>query len=731
MKKSLLTLVFLISCAALTSIVNIPEVAAEETTTIGSFAGDPTSEELAFMRQWSAFLLQNGDANAERYSADVPFSFMCGERSSREWLKRENASVTSGEWSNQGERESVATWKDDATGLVCEATFIEYRDFPAMQWTVRLRNDGAENTAPIHDFKALDVQWNRADVGLPLLYRTQGSDGREDDFLFAAEEMRKSMWVHNRDVRMDTATNSAFRIGLNSSLFDSDMRPSATWLPFFNYQTGPDGLIVALGWNGGWFAEFNHDGDGRTLITAGQEKLNTVLYPNETIRSPLIGIAYWQGEVGHAQNMFRRFMLAHNHPQEDGKPALTPICRNSWGGTPTEEHLKAIRQIAEMKFDYDCYWIDAGWYGQGTEPCPNVFQGDWGTTVGDWRVNPTRHPETLKPIADALDSMGMKFLLWFETERAVCGVPATTEHPEWFLTSNGQAPTSGQSLLLNLGDPDARAWLTKTIGDILEENHISWYREDFNMVPNPYWEAHDAPNRIGMTEMRFVEGLYQFWDDLRARIPSLMIDNCASGGRRLELETLKRSVVLWRTDYNCFPYLRTEATQSHGFGLAHWIPANSTSPYVTDVDDYKCRSALSSGAVLTFETFGAGEKSANADEWLKTRVAEAKRCRPYFYGDFYPLTEGNRVDDAWLAYSMFLPQEDKGIVVAFRRPKSPISALTVDLQPIDPAKTYEFEDADSGEKWILDGKTVRENGFIIKTTAPRQSKLIYYRAVGE
>ena len=88
MKKSLLTLVVLISCAALTSIVNIPEVAAEETTTIGSFAGDPTSEELAFMRQWSAFLLQNGDANAERYSADVPFSFMCGERSSLEWLKR-------------------------------------------------------------------------------------------------------------------------------------------------------------------------------------------------------------------------------------------------------------------------------------------------------------------------------------------------------------------------------------------------------------------------------------------------------------------------------------------------------------------------------------------------------------------------------------------------------------------------------------------------------------------
>ncbi|MDO5310165.1 MAG: alpha-galactosidase [Planctomycetia bacterium] len=690
--------------------------------------GAPLPPELTFMQQWREFLLGKAPVATDRYSADVPFSFMVGERSSRDWVKVDNAKITSQKCLENGERLTVLTWRDDATGLVCETTLAEYRDFPAMQWTVRLRNDASENSAPVHDFKALDLQWNRADTGLPLLYRTQGSDGREDDFLFAPEEMRKSMWVHNRDVRMDSAANSAFRVGLNSSLFDSDMRPSATWLPFFNYQTGPDGLIVALGWNGGWFAQFNHDGDGHTQITAGQERLNTVLYPGETIRSPLVGIMYWQGDVVHAQNMFRRYMLAHNHPQENGKPALPPICRNSWGGTPTAEHLQAIAQIAQMKFDYDCYWIDAGWYGSGTEPCPSVFQGDWGSTVGDWRVNPTRHPDTLKPIADALQALNMKFLLWFETERAVQGVPATLEHPDWYLTSNGAPAAPGQSLLLNLGCPEAREQLTQTIADILEENHVSWYREDFNMIPNPYWEAHDAPDRIGMTEMRFVEGLYQFWDDLRARIPGLMIDNCASGGRRLELETLKRSIVLWRTDYNCFPYLRTEATQSHGFGLARWIPANATSPFVTDIDDYKCRSALSSGAVLALEASGQ-RVSENANQWLRDRVAEAKRCRPYYYGDFYPLTEGNHANDAWLAYSMFLPEEDAGIVVAFRRPNSPVAALIVELPTIEPGKVYEFEDADSQEKTIIDGKELIANGFMIKTSEPRQSKLIYYRAV--
>ncbi len=698
---------------------------------IGTFSGAPTDAELAFMNKWKAFLLEKGEPDAARYSADVPFSFMCGDRLSRDWIKTDNAEVKLGEWKN-GERRSVLTWRDEQTSLVCEVTLDEYESFPAMQQTIRLRNEGKENSAPIHDFKALDFRWNRADTTLPVLYRSQGSDSRADDFMFVGEDMRKSMWVHNRDVRMDSKSNAAFRQALNSSLFDSDDRPSATWLPFFNYKTGLDGLIVALGWNGGWFAEFNHYGDGDTDITAGQERLNTVLYPGEAIRSPLTMLMYWQGEVMHAQNMFRRFMLAHNHPQENGKPALTPICRNSWGGTPTAEHLKAIKDVVENNFDYDCYWIDAGWYGQGTAPCPNVFNGDWGSTVGDWRVNPTRHPETLKPIADALAKVNMKFLLWFETERAVNGVPSTQEHPTWYLRSGGGDASQaggGESLLLNLGDPDALEWVTKTIGDILEENKITWYREDFNMVPNPYWESHDAPDRIGMTEMRFVEGLYKFWDDLRARIPGLMIDNCASGGRRLELETLKRSIVLWRTDYNCFPYVTTEVTQSHTFGIAHWIPANSTSPVVKGIDDYQCRSALSSGAVLSADEFGQAQALEETNKWLKLRVAEAKRCRPYFYGDFYPLTQGNWSNDAWLAFAMFLPDKEEGVIIAFRREKCPLSAIVADLQFVDSNKKYAFEDADSGEVTTLEGAEIEKNGYTIRADEPRTSKVIYFKVV--
>lgn len=64
-------------------------------------------------------------------------------------------------------------------------------------------------------------------------------------------------------------------------------------------------------------------------------------------------------------------------------------------------------------------------------------------------------------------------------------------------------------------------------------------------------------------------GLYAFWDALLARHPGLIIDNCASGGRRIDLETVSRSIPLWRTDYR---YFEPNGYQCHTYGLSFSIP---------------------------------------------------------------------------------------------------------------------------------------------------------------
>jgi hypothetical protein len=72
------------------------------------------------------------------------------------------------------------------------------------------------------------------------------------------------------------------------------------------------------------------------------------------------------------------------------------------------------------------------------------------------------------------------------------------------------------------------------------------YRNDFNMDPLPYWRAADAPDRQGITEIRYVEGLYAMWDEIRAKTSGTVPDDCASGGRRIDLEMCIRSIVQTR-----------------------------------------------------------------------------------------------------------------------------------------------------------------------------------------
>jgi alpha-galactosidase len=668
------------------------------------------------------------EGQPERHPLDVPFSFICGNRSSRDWITRENAVCETGEWQD-GRRVHLLRWSERESPLSVTMELTEFAEFPAMEWVVRLRCEGAAETEPIRDFKALDTSWKCAKDGeMPELRRAYGSDGRYDDFQLVRDELRQSMWDAGRTIRMDSATNTAFRKARNGSpqWVMNDGRTSATWLPFFNLCTGDDGLFVALGWSGRWFAEFAHAGKGLTTLSAGMEHLDLRLRSGEQIRSPRIALLYWQDSPDHGHNLWRRFVLAHHSPSVDGRPVQAPICNGSWGGTPTPGHLDTIEVIRRQGLSYDYYWVDAGWYGTSTKPCPSVFEGDW-PIVGDWRVNPLYHPNGLKPVSDAAHRAGMKFLLWIEPERAVYGTPVTLEHPEWFLRTSREPPKPGEGMLLNLAHPDAWKWAVETVSALIEENGVDCYREDFNMDPGPYWDAAEEAGRKGWLEIRFVEGLYSFWDELRRRHPHLLIDNCASGGRRLELETVSRSVPLWRTDYNCFPHTRAEASQVHTAGLQLWLPLNSTSPVAKTGDTYQARSAYSAGLILSLNEFGVSDCNASDFNWFHGRLAEIRRLRPYFQGDFYLLTPGVFDLNSWLVYQLLLPGKQEGAILAFRRPESLMTSGCFKLNGLDATGNYAFDDADGAPAVRAGGRELMEQGLTLDIATPRASRLVFYK----
>lgn len=296
-----------VATAALFAVILLfPAIARSDGVLVEPYSGKPTAGETRLMRQWRDFLLKRGEADAGRYSADVPFSFRCGERSSREWVKVADAQITSADWKG-GIRKHVLTWADPQTRLVCQMTMSEFSDFPALEWVVRLRNDGSGDSANVHDFKALDIAWNSPRGIMPLLHRSVGGPSIEQDFQFQTEVMHSSLWRKNRRIRMDSKSNADWMNALGDACIPTDQRPSSVWLPMFNYQTADDGLIAALGWNGTWFAEFDHTGQGKSSLAAGMENLNARLRPGESIRSPLSMVMYWQGELMHAQNIRSTF----------------------------------------------------------------------------------------------------------------------------------------------------------------------------------------------------------------------------------------------------------------------------------------------------------------------------------------------------------------------------------------------------------------------------------------
>jgi len=595
-------------------------------------------------------------------------------------------------------------WKDPAGRLTVRLECIEYRDFPALEYVLYARNDGPDDSDILEEFYSLHARW-LAPGTTSVLHRSDGSHAGQHDFEYEPIRLAVQQGYHS------------FAAGQGRSSNDH--------LPFWNFQTDDRGIMVGLGWSGQWHINIWRSADRDISIAAHQETLRAKLHPGEEIRTPRALLIFWQGDShmrGH--NMLRRWILTHRTPRPNGKMLVGPYCQSSWGGWTTKEHLETLATI-EGKTKHEYYWIDAGWYGYG-QPTINEHVGDWHAWTGSWNVNPNVHPNGFGPIVDVVKAQGKKFLLWYETERALNNSDWYKQHPDFFL---GKATPHGNALL-NLGNPQARRFLTDFVCGQIAENRIDCYRHDFNTDPLPFWRAADTEDRQGMTENLYVQGLYAWWDEMLAKFPHLLIDNCCSGGRRIDLELIGRSITLWRSDFQCYPEAFYEGwdepSQVQLMGLSYWVPLFGAGARC-NCDTYNFRGQF--GAALTLNYVGFNVPPGSRDEhyaWYAKMEEQYLRARPFFYGDYYPLTYNTVNPDTWAAMQFDRPDLGEGLVLVFRRSKNRSPELTVSLDGLDPAATYELEDVDTATRWRATGQDLRD-GWTIKLDQPRTSRLVFYR----
>ena len=440
----------------------------------------------------------------------------------------------------------------------------------------------------------------------------------------------------------------------------------------------------------------------RITLTSGMVQTHLRLHPGEEIRTPRIVLMSWTGgDWQEAQNPWRRLLFAHYSPQENGKAMRGPILFGSWGSEPIADKLALIQWVHDHKIPVELYAVDAGWYGAsvGLENDPtNPLWNPWWKNRGDWFPSPLYYPNGIHPLGAALKADGFGFSLWVEPETTMPDKKIVKDHPGWFLHRPSES-NNHQSLLADLGNPAARQGLADMLSDFITDYGMTWYRQDFNQGPAEFWKGKDTPDRVGMTEIGHIEGLYKMWDDLLARHPGLRIDNCASGGRRLDIEMMSRSFAVWRTDIG---FSDTLAEQAHTQALAYWVPENmgfetftgtspwkKPGPYSTPESLYLMRLGYDAGYGV-----GPGATGVNNDEWvawIKQAIGEYREVQPYFFGDFYPLLPYSRAAESWTAWQWDRPESKDGLIMLLRRPKSPFASIEVRARHLNPDATYEVE----------------------------------------
>ena len=616
-----------------------------------------------------------------------PFAFSYDGKPSVEWLPRWKASRSSREL-DAHRAEHTLIYLDEGTGLQVRCVAVEYRDFPTVEWTVYFKNTASADTPILSDILALDDTWQRSSRGEFLLHHFRGSPCTANDFEPFA---------------------TALKPGTSLRIAAAGGRPSNSDLPYFNLAWPDEGVILAVGWPGQWAAHFTRDPGTGLRITAGQEQTRLRLHPGEEIRTPLIVLQFWRGDWIRAQNLWRRWMLAHNLPRPGGK--LPPVQMAACSSHQFGEMIRAdsvsqklfVDRYLEEKLPLDYWWMDAGWY-----PC----DGSWPKT-GTWEVDTNRFPGGLRPISDHARAKGVKTIVWFEPERVHSGTWLAEHHPEWILGGS-------KGGLLNLGNSEAHRWLTDHVDRLLTSQGIDLYRQDFNMDPLDFWRKNDAEDRQGMTENRHVTGYLAYWDELRRRHPDMLIDSCASGGRRNDLETLRRAVPLLRSDYIMEPV----GNQGHTYGLSFWVPFQGTGTGSGALSPYLLRSTLFTSFTACFDV---RRKDLDYD-MIRRVLGQWRRYADYYFGDYYPLTPYSLDPALWMAWQFDVPEKGEGLVQAFRRDRSAYESARFPLAGLDPDSRYTFTNLDSGETSAFAGRELLEQGLPVAIrNRPGDAVLTYAR----
>ncbi|SEP58650.1 alpha-galactosidase [Streptomyces sp. yr375] len=437
----------------------------------------------------------------------------------------------------------------------------------------------------------------------------------------------------------------------------------------------------ALGWSGSWRIAVAQLPDARVQITGGAGYDDSGLLrlaAGESFSTPVFAGLWSDAGFGGASRTWHAYQRAHVIP-DAGQDR--PVLFNSWEATyfdiSEEQQATLARRAAAI--GVELFVVDDGWFGTRT--------GDH-AGLGDWRPNPDRFPNGLKPLADQVHGLGMQFGIWVEPEMVNPDSELYRAHPDWVQFQPGRKRTEFRNqLVLNLAREDVQEYLWEQLDTLLSSAPVDYVKWDFNRCfTDAGWPDDPYPQRLWVDHVR---ALYALLDRLRAAHPGVAFESCSGGGGRIDLGIMSRTDQVWTSD-NTDPLDRLDI--QHGFSQIH--PARVMAAWVTDSPNTQLNGRASS-LRFRFVSAMAGVLGVGGDlsEWSEADLAEArewvdlyKEIRPLVqHGDLYRL----RPPAGGLSAVQYV-RGDEAVVLAclqVQRFGEPVPALR--LRGLDPTSSYE------------------------------------------
>lgn len=326
--------------------------------------------------------------------------------------------------------------------------------------------------------------------------------------------------------------------------------------------------------------------NGTTLVTGGINdfgfswKLETGKY----LETPEVVIAYSDQGIGGMSRCYHDAYRNHLINPRFAKKAR-PVVINNWEGTYFDfdlDKLKAIAKAVEGS-GIDTFVLDDGWFGK---------RSDDKSGLGDWVVNENKIQGGLTEIIGYVNSMGMRFGLWFEPEMISEDSDLYRAHPDYAigLPDRPRCKCRNQ-YVLDLTREDVRDYIVAAVNKVLQENNIEYVKWDYNRNVTEFYSLKIEAERQGEFTHRYALGLYDLCKRIVEANPKVLFEGCAGGGARFDPAMLHYFPQIWTSDNT-----DAEARTWIQYGTSIVYPLSSMSCHVSVVPNHQ------TGRIVPIET---------------------------------------------------------------------------------------------------------------------------------